>query len=123
MNETTAAEDDGVPPDERTMRVIQQVASYIHPSIRSTIDCPSRHPDGKMPSLDVKMWIEEIDYQKKILYEHFEKGITTKAVIHAKSALPMQTKRTVLTQEVLRILLHCSKHVQWETVCSHVKNS
>ena len=42
--------------------------------------------------------------------------MTTKAVIHAKSALPMQTKRTVLTQEVLRILLHCSKYVKWETI-------
>ena len=120
VNETTAEEDEGVPPDERTMRVIQQVASYIHPSIRSTIDCPSRHADGKMPSLDVKMWIEEIDNQKKIVYEHYEKGMTTKAVVHAKSALPTQTKRTVLTQEVLRILLHCSKHVKWETVCSHI---
>ena len=120
VNETTAAEDDGVPPDERTMRVIQQVASHIHPSIRSTIDCPSRHADGKMPSLDVKMWIEEIDQQRKIVYEHYEKVMTTKAVIHAKSALPMQTKRTVMTQEVLRILLHCSKHVQWERICSHI---
>ena len=45
INKNTAAEDEGVPPDERTMRIIQQVASYIHPSIRSTIDCPSRRAD------------------------------------------------------------------------------
>ena len=102
------------------MQVMQQVASYIHPSIRSTIDCPSRHADGKMPSLDVKLWLEEIEHQKKIVYEHYEKEMSTKAVIHAKSALPMQMKRTVLTQEVLRILLHCSKHVRWETICSHI---
>ena len=102
------------------MRVIQQVASYIHPSIRSTIDCPSRHADGKMPSLDVKMWIKEVHNQRKILYEHYEKEMTTKAVIHAKSALPTQTKRTVLTQEVLRILLHCSKYLEWNTVCTHI---
>ena len=120
INENTAAEDEGVPPDERTMRVIQQVASYIHPSIRSTIDCPSRHADGKMPSLDVKMWIKEVNNQRKILYEHYEKEMTTKAVIHAKSALPIQTKRTVLTQEVLRILLHCSKYLEWNTVCTHI---
>ena len=120
VSETTTAEDEGVPPDERTMRVIQQVASHIHPSIKSTIDCPSRHADGKMPSLDVKMWIQEIDNEKKIVYEHYEKEMTTKAVIHAKSALPIQTKRTVLTQEVLRILLHCSKYVEWEIVCSHI---
>jgi hypothetical protein len=70
--------------------------------------------------LDVKMWIAEINHQLKILYEHYEKGMTTKAVVHAKSALSMQTKRTVLTQEVLRILLHCSRYIQWETVCTHI---
>ena len=41
-------------------------------------------------------------------------------MIHARSAVSMQTKRTVLTQEVLRILLHCSKHLEWETVSEHV---
>ena len=43
-----------------------------------------------------------------------------KAVIHARSAISMQVKRTVLTQEVLRILLHCSKYVEWEAVCGHI---
>ena len=70
--------------------------------------------------LDVKMWITDVDAGKKVLYEHYEKEMTTKAVINAKSAIPMQTKRTVLSQEVLRILLHCSEYVEWETVCSHI---
>ena len=120
INEATIAEDEGIPNDERTMRLLQQVASYIHPSIRLTIDCPSRHADGKVPMLDVKMWIAMINQERKVLYEHYEKETTTKAVIHARSAVSMQTKRTVLTQEVLRILLHCSKHLEWETVSEHV---
>ena len=70
--------------------------------------------------LDLKLWIANVDGEKKIIYEHYEKEMTTKAVIHAKSALSSQTKRTVLSQEVLRILLHCSKHVAWEVVCGHV---
>jgi len=40
---------------------------------------------------------------RKILFEHYVKKMATKAVIHVKSALPIQTKRTVLTQEMLRI--------------------
>ena len=32
----------------------------------------------------------------------------------------MQTKRTVLSQEMLRILLHCSDQLPWETVCHHI---
>ena len=57
---------------------------------------------------------------KKVAYEHYEKEIATKAVIHAKSAITTQVKRTVLTQEVLRILLHCNEYVTWEVVCEHI---
>ena len=32
----------------------------------------------------------------------------------------MLTKRTVLTQEVLKILLSCSRFLKWETVCMHI---
>ena len=48
--------------------------------------------------------------------------MASKMVIHAKSAIPMQTKRTVLTQELLRILLHCSKYLTWDTVLMHINN-
>ena len=119
-NETTIAEDESEPPDKRTMQILQAVASYIHPSIRLTIDYPSKHADRKVPMLDVKMWMLEIGDEKKIAYEHYEKKITTKAVIHAKSAITTQVKRTVLSQEVLRILLHCNTYVPWEVVCGHI---
>merc|ERR1719206_403083 len=33
-------EDEALPPDKRTMKLIQSVSSYIHPSIRLTIDYP-----------------------------------------------------------------------------------
>ena len=57
-------------------------------------------------------WIEEINGVKKIMYEHYEKEMTTKAVIHEKSAISTQTKRTVLSQEILRILLHCCHNIK-----------
>ena len=34
----------------------------------------------------------------------------------------MRVKRTVLTQEMLQILLHCSKYITWDTVCGHLNN-
>ena len=72
--------------------------------------------------LDIKMWIEELNGIYKILYEHYEKKMATKMIIHAKSAVPMQMKRTVLTQEMLRILLHCSTDLPWTTVQQHMSN-
>ena len=122
MDATTIQEDAGIPADERTMRILQQVAGHIHPSIRLTIDYPSRHANGKVPMLDIQMWIAEINGVKKIMYEHYEKEMTTKAVIHEKSAISTQTKRTVLSQEILRILLHCCEYLKWEDVCVHINN-
>ena len=122
INEATIAEDETIPPDKRTMRLIQTVASYIHPSIRLTIDYPTKHRNGKVPMLDVNMWIMDVGDEKKVVYEHYEKPMTTKSVMHAKSAVSMQVKRTVLSQEVLRILLHCSRYVTWENVSTHINN-
>ena len=120
ITDETRDEDEGVPDDERTMKFLQAVANSIHPSIRMTIDYPSRYVEGKVPMLDVRMWIEMIEGVYLILYEHYEKEMTTKAVIHASSAIPYKVKRTVLTQEVLRILLHCSNELTWETVLQHL---
>ena len=104
------------------MKFLKSVANSIHPSIRMTTDYTSRYKEGKCPMLDIRMWIEEIEGRYYILYEHYEKEMSTKAVIHASSAIPRQTKRTVLTQEMLRILLHCSNHLAWQIVLKHLNN-
>ena len=120
ITQMSVAEDEGIPADERTMRLLQQVASSIHPSIRLTIDFPSAHEDGKVPMLDVKMWIGEVNGERKILHEHYEKEMASKMVVHARSSIAEKTKRTILTQEVLRILLNSSKELPWKAVCDKV---
>ena len=120
--EESIEEDNGLEADERTMKLLQSIANSIHPSIRMTIDYPSKYDDNKVPMLDLKMWITKVAGIWSIVYEHYEKKMATKAVIHAKSALPMKTKRTVLTQEMLRILLHCSRLLPWGYVCGHLNN-
>ena len=69
--------------------------------------------------LDVKMWMEEVDDRRQLLYEHYTKDMATKAMINAKPSLSKKTRRTVLTQEMLQILLHCSPNLPWETVRDH----
>ena len=54
------------------------------------------------------------------LYEFHSKCMASKAVINARSALSWSTKRTVLTQEVLRVLMNCSKLLPWERVVENV---
>lgn len=86
-------------------------------------DDPSHHEDRKIPILDVKVWVEEVaDNQQLILHEFYQKEVATKAVVNARSSLPMKTKRTILTQEALRIILRCSPHLPWTTVANHLSN-
>ncbi len=122
VTDESVQEDRDLPDDERTMKLMQSIAAHIHPSIRLTIDYPSKHPEKKVPMLDVKMWIEELDNRRLLLYEHYEKPMATKSVVHEQSAIPTKNKRTILTQEVLRILLHCSSYLPWEVPRTHINN-
>ena len=122
VTEDTVLQDEGVPADERSMKLLQEIGSHIHPSIRHITNYPSKNEDGKVTMLDVKMWFATTDGRRRILYEHYEKGMATKAVINANSAIPTQTKRTVMSQEMLQILLHCSDQLPWEIVCTHLNN-
>ena len=56
-----------------------------------------------------------------ILHDFYYKELATKAVINSRAAVPEKMKRTVLTQEILRILRNCSKLLPWEEVCKHVE--
>ena len=122
VTEETQHEDEGLPDDERTMKLLQSVANSVHPSIRMTIDYPSRYEEGKVPMLDVKMWITGEGEERRIQYEHYEKEMVTKAVIHASSAIPYKVKRTVLTQEMLRRMLHCSADLTQEERLKHLND-
>ena len=54
-DETWVAKDQGTSADARTMNIIEQVGNDIHPSIKLEIDYPSKHQDGKLPVLDLKV--------------------------------------------------------------------
>ena len=82
---------------------------------------PSMHEDNKLPILDLKVWIENIPNRGYyILHEFYCKNIASKSVIHARSSIPWANKRTILTQEVLRIMLNCSRKLPWSTVANHI---
>ena len=128
VHESSITEDGRVSSDERTMALIKQVGNDIHPSIQLEVDYPSTHQDGKLPILDLKVWVEsrekkterEVGKVSVILHEFHSKFMTSKAVINARSALSWSTLRTVLTQEVLRVLMNCSKLLPWERVVENV---
>ena len=106
--------------DKRTMNLIKQIGNDIHPSIQLEVDYPTKYPDGKMPILDLKVWIEQTERGSRILHEFYMKPMATKTVINARSAMSWRVKRTVLTQEALRIMLNCSRDLPWRMVANHL---
>ena len=110
------------------MALIKQVGSDIHPQIQLEVDYPSKHQDGKLPILDSKVWVETREKKTEgqfgkvsvIMYEFHSKCVASRAVINARSALKWSTKRTGLTQEVLRVPMNCSKLLPWERVVENV---
>ena len=55
-----------------------------------------------------------------ILHEHYVKEVSSKAVINREAALSMSSKRTILTQDCLRILLNCSIHLDKQVSADHL---
>ena len=113
------------------MLLFQSIGNSIHPSIRLELDYPSRHEDGKLLILDLKVWIEkrrpvgdggQDRDAHVVLHEFYYKDVASKSVINARSALPWSCKRTILTQEVLRIFLNCSRGLPWEAIVAHVNH-
>jgi len=105
-------DDSEKPKDLVTFEVVKQIGDSIHSSIQLEIDVPSNHTDQKVPILDLKVWIDEISvgegYRRVILHEHYMKDVSSKFVIHRNSALNLNVKRTILTQQCLRVMLNCS---------------
>ena len=99
------------------MREVQKMANTIEKDIQLTMDVPSNHPDGKLPVLDLKMWVEsrrdgegeggrvdegEVEHQE-IMYQFYEKEMVAPRVIGRESVLPERVKLTTLTQEIIRV--------------------
>ena len=104
--------DQGKKDDEITFEFIKTVGNSIHRSIQLEVDVPSNYEDGKLPILDLKVWIGQIENNVyKVIHEHYTKEIASKYVIDQKSAMSMQQKRPILTQMCLKVLLNNSEYL------------
>ena len=73
----TCIEDDRlVAGNKRTMMVVKEIGNSIHPSIQLEIDYPSNHSDKKMPSLDLKVWVETKEGETRIIHEYYAKYVS-----------------------------------------------
>ena len=98
--------------DERLAKILLSIPNDIMPCVVMEGDWPSKNRDYKLPILDMKVWT---DASGTLLYQHYEKPVSSKTVLNSKSAHSTASKRSVHTQEVIRRLLNCSVKLDWET--------
>ena len=106
--------------DEVMMELLRDIGNSIHPSIQLTTDYPSNNSDKKMPILNLRVWIDGEDGNKNVVYEHYRKKISTKSTIHARSAMGLKQKRSMLTQELLTIMTNCSPRLDETIMKQHI---
>ena len=89
--------------------------------LKFTIDTPCNHKDNKLPVLDLKVNVNK-DEKQRINFQFYEKPTKHSQVILSNSALSMDKKRTILTQECLRIIRNTKIELGEETRNQHFSN-
>ena len=124
LNRSEEEQMNNIPRDQRTFGIIRNIGDDIQKSIQLTADVPSNYSDGRGPILDLKCWVAEVETEKgkcsMILHEHYVKAVSSKTVIHRNSAMSLSSKRTILMQQCLRIMLNCNTHIGWEKIYDHL---
>ena len=113
--------DNDISDDVRTAKVMTDIANTVIPGIIMEFDVPSNNTDGKMPILDMKVWLEPSE--GNILFQHYQKPTASQSVMHARSAQSVTCRNSVHTQEILRRLLNSSPLLDWKTCVAPVLSS
>ena len=90
--------------DVISARIVVDIANSLEEDITMTFDTPSLNIEGRMPVLDMTVWVED----DEILFSFFEKPMASDMVMMRNSALSWQTKKAALSSEVARRLLNTS---------------
>ena len=113
-------EDENIPLDQHTITIMEDISNSIRKSIQMEGDYGSKHTDGCIPVLDLKMRTvlitEKEDKERgmpaisyyQTSFKFYKKPMARPTVMHASSAMPAKIKRETTSNELLRRLLNTS---------------
>ena len=100
---------------------VKAIAETIDENLKVTTDSGDEHADGKVPIMDLKVWIGRVGEDVvKVLHTHYMKEVASRATISYRSSHSKEMKRNVAMNEVMRIFRNCSKNIEWDVVAEHV---
>ena len=90
--------------DDQMMDLLRQIADSLTDMVRWEADCPSKHPDGQITMLDLKVQLDVEDRQNPVKFRFYQKPVENKNIISAKSCMPSQMIFCTLVEEGCRRL-------------------
>ena len=103
---------------EETTNRLQSAANNIFPVMFSlTVDNQNKHPDDKIPILDLKVWV---DGDNQIKHEFYAKPMAYKGIVWTSSGLSKNIKKNIIMNEGLRRLSNCSPSASWESKSNYL---
>ena len=84
--------------DQHTFNILLKIANMLDSDIQLTMDVPSLNEGGKLPVLDLNVWIKD----NIVRHSFYSKLMASPLAIMYKSALPAKQKRESLLQEEFR---------------------
>ena len=101
--------------EQRTSREILKVMNSVYKNIQFTREICQDFRNGRLPTLDFTLWIEQGEGEKtgdRVHYSFYEKELGSKFCIMEKGAMSEQMKRSTLSQEVIRRMVNTSEMVE-----------
>ena len=106
----------------RTARIMKGAMNSIFNNIQFETEIPEEFPEGKLPTLDFKMWVENQGRQQppqpgrelprgKIMFSYYEKKMSSKYCVMKSSAMAENSKNSTLSQDLIRRMLNTSELV------------
>ena len=110
-------------PTAKTTKVMCEIFNSVEEDISITTESEEEFPTRRLPTLDCELWIERVESEPpKIKYSFFKKPLSSKFVVMEKSALSWDSKRAVLSQEVIRRSMNMCNDISQEERDSKIEN-
>ena len=109
VHQEALAEDQEIPADKRTAKVLRCIANSISTMIIMVENYPSNHPTGRLPILDLEVWM----VNNRVRHQFYRKPMASRKLVQARSAFSTSKKRSILLEDGMRRLRNCSPELSW----------
>ena len=98
----------GMTPLQKTTQILKAMMNNVCGWLVLTMETEDMFESGLLPTLDLEIGVL---MDNKIIYQYYEKPMVPNMVLHRRSAMPENTRRSTLNQELIRRMINTSELV------------